>query len=336
MNNLKIAALLAVLLSCIGCAQFLNLNGSVNESKAIKATEGLKFVRSLPLPEKEFVNKLILEKRFDEFEELSIKYDDEFKKNPLYESQLYKLYDAVDSLPELEEPLKEWVKNKPSYMSYCALGSFYTYRGYVLRGEKYARDTPKESLRKMRELHALAKLYLRKSIEDNNLFVPAYCQLISAEKSSGSIGEIDRIHNKAIELVPESYYVRAMYLNAIVPKWGGSYDKMSLYLQSINYDQLSNPRIWSLQGMVDREKGYSAYSHEKYLQSIDFYNKSLIYGDGMYVYLWRSYSYWKVNNLKESLADLRKYLEYDKNNKKVQRRIRYLSSKLAASSPKAK
>ena len=327
MKKLSILVVLVILFGSLWYWIDSNHDAEVKKSRAEEATKALRFVRSLPMPKIEFVNKLILEKRFDEFEKMSKKYESDFKKDPLFESQLYKLYDAIDSIPELEKPLKKWVKKKPSYMSYCALGTYYAHKGYETRLAEHVESASMKSSPKVKKLYSSANSYLRKSIKDNSSFTPAYCKLIYAENTCGNIDEILKIHNDAIELVPKSFYVRAVYLNSLVPKWGGTYDKMDSYLKTINYDQLNNARVWSLQGLVSREKGSTAYLDKKYSESIEYYNEALSYGDDMYVYQWRGNAYWKIKKLEKALADLRKYYEYNKENKRVQKQIEYLSAK---------
>lgn len=303
---------------------------STEKINAAKATDALHLVRTqLPIPKPGEISGLIASGDYREFERLSNEYQSRFETDPLYESPLVKLYDAFDGKsPGIEKYLKTWVETEPSYMSYSAIGAYYTHRGYYVRGEEYVSETPEENIRDMKKLHKKAKYYLRKAIKVNDRFSPPYTLLMYAEKSSGNRRQIKKIHDRGLKQIPESFYIRLNYIGALLPRWGGSYSAMSDYLNAINYEEISNPRVWVLQGSVEGEKGYTALLRADYSASIDHYNAALEFGDQAYFLRKRGEAYWNIGELDDALDDLSRALVYMADNKKIQKWVRYLEQEL--------
>ena len=180
----------------------------------------------------------------------------------------------------------------------------------------------------MHENLQLGKKYLHKAIRKKALFPPPYTLLIYAEKAGGNQREIKKIHDRAIKLMPESFYIRDKYISAIQPRWGGSYEEMTRYIDSINFDHLSNARIWQLKGEVDGEKGYTAYLNRDYKEAIEHYTKALSYGDKANFFWVRGYSYLSIREYEDAHQDFSNYLKYVKDDKKIRDAVKYLNDKL--------
>jgi hypothetical protein len=216
---------------------------------AERATNALKAARKIPNPDTKEITNLIIQERFAEFEKRSRSYEKKFLHDQLYESPLYKLYNALDGKNDrLLAKLDKWVRTRPSDISYGARGVYKVNRGYEIRGSKYIDETPPENIAGMTRLHQEAKGDLFAAIKQNGRLTPAYCALILIEQASGNTDDARNILAAGVRSIPETYYVRYTYLIALHPRWGGSYEQMQAYADSLGSDAVVNPRLWSLKG----------------------------------------------------------------------------------------
>ncbi len=301
---------------------------------AERATNALMAVKKLDDPDTAEITNLLLQEKFEEFEKRSKYYEKQFSKNPLYESPLFKLYNAID--PEngnLYEKLIKWVNTRPSYISYAARGIYKVNQGSLIRGNKFASDTPPENLYGMHLFHQEGKTDLLAAIKLNKRFSPAYCALIVVEMASGNIYGTTSIHNLAVRSIPETYYVRYDYLRSLYPKWGGSYELMQEYVDGLDKAAQKNPRIWSLKGEVAAERGNSAWLDEDYQSAIQYYTEALSYGDRLSFLKYRGRLYMLVGQDALALEDFLKFRKYDDSDRVINAYITSLNAKLGMNSP---
>ncbi len=306
-------ALLAVLPS----AQAAGGN-EISADMAKRASESLKAARGLGVPKSAEITQLILQERFEEFERRSKLFEEKFSGDPVYESPLIKLYDAIDrtNLSVLEK-LDKWVRTRPNYISYGARGVYKEKRGYWLRGGEFVERTPPEALASMIRVHEEARRDLLTALDINNKFVPAYNSLIRIERARGSKKSAKAILAAAVREIPHTYYVRFEYLQALTPRWGGSYERMRIYTDDLDQKALTNPRIWSLKGEAFAERGGHAWNASDYANAARYYSEALAYGDRMEFLRDRGYVYITLGRYDLALADLSRYREYDPHNADV-------------------
>lgn len=278
---------------------------------ARRVSESLRAIEGMDLPTGQYVLELIGHERFEQFERLSKSYEDAFAKDPLRESPLDKLYDAIDGSNEaMLAKLDAWVKQRPSYVAYGARGIYKSKRGFFLRGSKYVSETPPENLEKMAEMHRQAVADLTRALELNKKFQPAYKYLIYTEQASGSTDQARAILDRCVKELPTTYYVRLAYLWALRPRWGGSYEQMQAYANSLDREALVNPRIWTLRAEAPAEVARSALLTKDYAIAVRFYTEALTYGDRLEFLEMRGKSYLKLGQNAAALADFKRYREY--------------------------
>lgn len=302
------------------------------QDMALRATEGLKAARTLDVPQPREVTSLVLAERFEEFERRSKSYEAKFAQDPAYESPLIKLYDALERTNnQVLEKLDKWVASRPSYISYGARGVWKERRGYWLRGGEFVERTPPESFASMRRAHEEARRDLSIALEMNSKFAPAYNSLIRIERASGSRKSAKTILATAVRQIPHTYYVRFEYLQALTPRWGGSYQRMQIYTDDLDKKAIANPRIWSLKGEAFADRGVKAWNASDYEAAARHYTVALSYGDRMEFLKDRGYVYIGLGQYDLALADLVRYRQYDPGNAEVNQYI----SRLATSSARA-
>ena len=302
----------------------------VDAKRASDVSESLLFIHSLDTPKYEVITKLILQEKFKELEDMSKDFEKKFNKNPLYESQLIKLYDAIDGNNEqLLAKLNTWVKQRPSYLSYGFRGAYKEKLGFLARGSKWIHETPPVKVQKMLAIHKDAITDLNQALKENKKFITAYDRLMSIYTASGNDEEVNRIFKKAVQEVPTTYYLRHNFLMTLLPRWGGSFEQMEAYLNMLNdKDFTQNPRIWSLKAEPMAHRGLEAWEAKKYDDAIGFYTEALKYGDRLEFLKNRGNIYWTVKKFDLALADFKRFARYYKNDEKINEGINHLASVL--------
>lgn len=309
----------------LGAAQ----NPTRDSEMSKQVSSELKAVLSLTVVSPEEVNYLILQEKFEEFENRSRLYEKEFQNSPRYESPLMKMYEALDANNGLLLPkLNKWVDTRPSYISYGARGTYKVRRGYAIRGKNYIRDTPEQDVARMEALHKEAKDDLQIAIKGNNRFAPAYCALIDIERASGSLEKAKEIAELAVRSIPETYYVRQHFMVSLWPRWGGSYELMDAYAKNVQNAASLNPRLWGLKADAPAQRGYDAMRSGKDAQAIDYYTEALSYGDRLEYLKQRGKLFMRTKNFAAAGRDYSQYLQYDRNDPEINQSMLYVNKLL--------
>lgn len=307
------------------------------QQMAERATNALMAVRKIDSPISAEITNLILQEKFEEFENRSKYYEEQISKDPLYESPLFKLYEALDAdSNHLLEKMNKWVEKKPSYISYAARGICKANQGWKIRGNKFVPETPTENLLMMHLFHEDAKTDLIAAIELNDRFFPAYCSLIGIEMAKGDTDSTKDIHDRAVRSIPETYYVRYDYLRSLQPRWGGSIELMEEYVNNLDKAAKKNPRIWSLKGELPAELGQIAWADSDYVSAIQYFTEALTYCERMSFLKYRGRLYMLTGQDGLALEDFLKYRKFIDADRVVNAYITSLTEKLGMNSPQKK
>lgn len=334
--NTKWAAIFGlnlIFLQMSSCAQQTPVTNDAEQDMALRASNSLKTALALGSPDTQRITLMILNKKFKEFEELSKSYEEGFSKNPLFETPLRKLYDAIYAegayRTDISRALDVWVETRPTYMSFAARGIFKANLGISARGYNYIANTSPKRITMMKQFHGEAMPDLLRAIKENPKFTPSYVSLLNILRASGDFSEAEKVEQLGINAVPNSFYIRYAFIQILTPRWGGSYSQMHKYIDSMRKDDFSNPRNWSLKGEVDAEKGLSAMLANQYESAIKFYTKALSYGDRCDHLKSRAYSYSQLKKYRLALDDYLHCKEIDKNDKSFDSTIEQLKSRLS-------
>lgn len=293
------------------------------------STAALVSVRQAKQPTYKEAYDLVMEERFEEFEARTRTYEAGFAQDPLQEAQLWKLYAPPSLDPAYLAKLDKWVATRPSYVAFTVRGRYYVARGYHLRGDKYAQETPRENFDRMDASHRLARSDLTEALRLHAGFLPAYGGLLHLEMARGSVAAADKLIAEATAAHPATFHLRHTYLRNLHPRWGGSYAAMESYAKAQVSAAKLNPRIWSLQGEAPAERGRSAMLNKNYETAVSEYTAALSYGDRMEFLLMRAYSYWSLRRYEDSLKDYERYLELNPDDKQVADRVACARNQMA-------
>lgn len=311
----------------------IGASGTSHDKMAAAASKGLMAALGHEVSVSISPTSLIETGKFEELETASKAYETAFKLDPLAEASLMKLYvdicqcrsPALDLLVQLDR----WVATRPSYMSLAARGMYFAQLGYAQRGGDLIRNTPPSQIAAMKASHERALRDLDAALRLNPKFVPSYLALMQVHQASGSLDQAAAAVAAATKEIPRTYYVRAYYLRALRPKWGGSFASMKAYADTLDEAARLNPRIWSLKGEEAGERADVALRQGDYAGAVKYYTQALEFGDRASFLKGRSQAYQGMGEFRLALDDLQKYQTYNKDNKEINADVERLVESLA-------
>lgn len=128
-----------------------------------------------------------------------------------------------------------WLRTAPdSAYAHLARGAFYRGSAWAARGGKYAAETPDDNMRRMRAFVDLAIPQFEKAASINPRLIPAFTGLVDVGMLS-SRAKVERSGTEhAGQLDPACLELANARMRALTPRWGGSYEQMLAYANSLS------------------------------------------------------------------------------------------------------
>jgi tetratricopeptide (TPR) repeat protein len=254
--------------------------------------------------------ELIQELRDRKFQVLDTKlnsYQKAFEQNVLEEGNLSLAFEAFTFTdPALRSPLDDWIKNEPnSYPAHLARAKYLIALGWQARGSKFTDKTTVQQFNEMttllvegaKEAIAAVKLNVQASI--------AYASIIDAARGVSDTNAMRSAYAASLKNVPLSLSTRVAVMNALEPRWGGSYDAMTKFAADAQKYAAQNPRLVSLKGFADEDAGHMASVDSDWKTAIGFFNKALADGgDFARAYESRAWAYYWLGRYDDALEDV--------------------------------
>jgi hypothetical protein len=234
-----------------------------------------------------------------------------YEKDVAYEHYLLRGYELFS--PDnrvLLENLDHWVETTGSAIAYAARGVFKAQVGYEARGRLGLSETSQEQLMAMLSFHLDATGDLLSALERDPRLIPAYVHLIKIAMYSPVPSAPTEILFEALHHDPRSYYVRQQYLEAVKPRWGGTFDDMYAYALEFAGHSDVNPRLYSLLGEISGEGGELAWMQKDYRQAEIYYTRALEFGDRVTWLKARAGCYYNLGEYEKAIDDLLTVLQY--------------------------
>ena len=209
----------------------------------------------LKTTDKRAVLRLLRAKQFDALESWLVDLQAQFEADHRKE---YWPIDALDAFgnvdPALTPLLDAWVAAKPdSYMALAARGIHQEGVGWYRRGARWACETPPENFAGMRDAHATAFPDLDEALARHPALVAGHRALIRIASANGAPMDVKRqLLDQALVACPDCYNVRVIYMFALRPRWGGSYEQMKAFARE-SIDASTNPKLRVLAGYPDAD-----------------------------------------------------------------------------------
>lgn len=250
------------------------------------------------------LRSLLWHRRYPDLTRYMEQFQSEFEANAKRE---YWPHDAAAAFhsaePELLASLDAWVKATPdSFAPYLARGSYWLAAAYARRGAKLAADTPAADMAGMEDAlkHALPDLARALAIRPK--LVAARSLEIEAHMLDSPAAQTKAAFDQAIAACPTCYVVRTVYMIALEPRWGGSYDQMTAFARASA--SIANPRMRLLPGYIDRDKADVLSRDEKWDDALAAIDRACALGDGWSFFMERARIRRHRNELDLALADL--------------------------------
>lgn len=103
----------------------------------------------------------------------------------------------------------------------------------------------------MEKFFRLAEENINKGVNLRPKLLEAYSIRIDIARGRGDEAEADRLAQAALELMPESFWLRSSYMMTLLPRWGGSYSAMKGFAEESEKLSSVNPRMKLLRGFID-------------------------------------------------------------------------------------
>jgi tetratricopeptide (TPR) repeat protein len=247
------------------------------------------------------------DRRFQALDAQLNSYQKGFEENVLEEGNLSIAFDAFSFTDTALGPLLEqWVKSEPdSYPAHLARAKYLLALGWQARGDNNADKTSEEQFNEMKRLFGESANEAVAAIKLNPKASIAYAAIIDAAKGVSDRKTMESVYTAGIKNVPLSLSIRAILMSALRPRWGGSYDEMAKLAEDAQKYAAQNPRLESLKGFADEDKGALALGAGDRNKAIRFYNHALDEGgDFAVAYAGRGSAYDGINRFDDALEDL--------------------------------
>ncbi|HJP61301.1 MAG TPA: DUF4034 domain-containing protein [Gemmatimonadaceae bacterium] len=257
------------------------------------------------------VRKLLQNKSFDVLDAVLSAYTDSAVKDYRLEYRMFDAYAAFEAaIPSLEPLLNEWVERNPgSPPALVARGSFYYAMGQNARGYAFADSTTDAQFAGMDAYYRKAAADLKSALLNAPNTLAAYRVLMYIASYVGEHDASRWLLDKALQFQPYSFRLRAVHMENLTPRWGGSYVEMNAFAdESMPYAQ-RNPRIAALRGYIDWDVGRRLAKRGRNSDAMDAFDRSLKSGDFWMFRYQRGNQYFDDDKYAEALVDLNKALE---------------------------
>jgi tetratricopeptide (TPR) repeat protein len=84
---------------------------------------------------------------------------------------------------------------------------------------------------------------------------------------------------RAMQLSPLCYEIRAKYLHALTPRWGGSYERMKRFVGSLSAQTSANPKLRVLAGFAQNDLCETLRESGKLVEAAAACDRALQFGD---------------------------------------------------------
>lgn len=267
--------------------------------------------QNMGYPDSIALRELLVKKDFKQLMSKMTSYQKRYQEDIRNEIAFALAFDAF-ALPEpsYEAILNEWISQYPdSYIPLLARGQYYKKMGWHKRGGKFAPETSKNQFNQLYLFHSKALLDIDKVIAIKPDITLSYAIKIDLAKGLSDHALQLSALKDGMEVNPASYEIRKSYLYSILPRWGGSYDQIAVFLADTKRYEDKNPNLKPLAGFIPFAKGIRARERKQFKAGIALLTESLEYGEKPWFYFERSLCYYFLKQYGKALSDLTRAIE---------------------------
>jgi TPR repeat protein len=241
-----------------------------------QSTEATEVVSPAQKISNEAINKALAEKKISDLENLMQNHMASYKKGQITADELSERFSIFNiNNPALEPVLDQWVNQYPkSSVALAARGSFLVATAWAQRGTAISKDTSAKQFENLQAYMRRADTDLRTSAILDDKPIHSYVMLIQAAKGLNKRDEMYQSILAAIKTDPKIFGARRAYLNAVTPKWGGSFQMMDEIIAEAKNSPMTDEDKRRLEADYFSLKGDQAKLDKDYNAAHELYKKS--------------------------------------------------------------
>lgn len=249
---------------------------------------------------------MLRERRFTELEGLLREVERRTGQAIQHELELFLSYRAFYTAdPTVGELLEEWrQRDSDSAIARAAKGKHLEAVGWLSRGGKWAQDTTPRALAEMAASHGQAAIEAKAAVRQEPSLLEAYATLVNLARARGDQPECRLVATDALRLWPASRRLRAVLLDCLEPRWGGSWEEMGRVAREAQAHTGENPLLTVLLGFVAHDRGEQMAISKKYPEAIQLYSQALAHGEEVRFFSSRADARERLDDAPGALADL--------------------------------
>ncbi len=202
-------------------------------------------------PDRIAIATLLRFRRFADLDRWLAHYQDEFEADPRKEEWALDAFDAFAIAdPTLGEPLDAWVAASPGFAAHGARGAWRLALGLAARGTDWAGSADADGMAAMHRHFGEARVDLERTIELRPSTLAAHVHLMAIAKFAADPATVRAHMHAALAQCSGCYEPRAMYLTALEPRWGGSYESMAAFVAEVAPLVPEHPKLKLLAGFA--------------------------------------------------------------------------------------
>ncbi len=196
------------------------------------------------LPATEF-NRMLDAKRYVELEALLGRMLGRHFVESDFSEEIDYVFDAfTPATPEVDARTSTWVEGMPdSPYARLARGIYLLEAGIEARGSEFIGNTPRAQLQKMSELFAQAVPELEQAVRLQPKLMPAHAWLLVVAMYDSDAVSASAAIAAAKKQDPACQTVFMRRMNALRPRWGGSYDEMLSLAGELSQHMTRRPQL---------------------------------------------------------------------------------------------
>ena len=217
-----------------------------------------------------------------ELDSVLTSYQSLFEQDYRYEdlvNDAFGIFDVPDS--SHERLFDRWVARMPdSFVPYLARAEYFHTLGWANRGFAWSSETSQQQFAGMEFFFAKAEQDCRAVLDRQPQVLRTFEIFMNIARARGDMYIASMIMEHAARLCPCSFRLRDRFMVNLLPRWGGSYEAMTLFAVESQDLVNVNPKMKLLLGYPAWDQARVLSSAKRYSDALEFVSKALVFGEG--------------------------------------------------------